>query len=121
VQQVAQPLPPPPRRSRWKLGLGIPLLVAGRGVAGLGTASLLIDGQCVEAGMMPCDRTFDTKLAGYIEIGAGAAAAAAGLVLIIVDGVEQRRDRAQERRSLDLSLRPVGPRGSAGLSWSLSF
>lgn len=126
-EPVAQPSPvlvpvPPPargveRHSRWKLGLGIPLLVAGLGVGGLGVASLLLDGRCID-NSMPCDKVFDSKLAGYIEIGVGAAAAVTGVALIIADGVEERR---LQRRQRELSLSPVGPRGSSGLSLSYSF
>jgi hypothetical protein len=106
--------PPPPRierRSRWKLGLGVPLFLVGLAGAGLGAASLALDGRCADE--PACGKVFDTRLPGIIEASVGGALLVTGVVLLAADGAEQRR--------LKVSLAPVLAPQAAGLAWTYHF
>lgn len=74
---------------RWRIGVGVALEVAGLAVGGLGVASLVLDGRCVD-GEVPCDYRFDGRTAGTIEAVVGSVAVLTGLGLLASLGYERR-------------------------------
>ncbi len=91
-----QPLQSEGRRARWMLGLGIPLLVAGAGVVGLGATSLALDGRCADARCTyNTGNIYRTGTVGIIELAVGAVAVAGGIALIATDAQKQRKARAK--------------------------
>lgn len=101
-----------PGRSRWKLGLGIPLMLLGVAGGGLGVATLVLDGHCADAG---CAHAYDGKPWGYIEAGIGAGLLAVGVTLVAVDVVQQRRAHRQAAQARLLLTPVIAPAGGGAL------
>lgn len=103
-----------PRRSYGGIIAGVPLLVLGLGGVGLGVTSLVLDGSCAAT---PCTRVYDTRLYGYIEVGAGAVLSALGIGLIAWNAHKLRTEKAQR----PLSVGPLAAPGGSGLALRGAF
>lgn len=86
-------LPPPApiveRRSlpRWRLGVGISLLIAGGVAGGFGVSALVTNGGCrpmPTSAFTPCVEQYDTRIIGGSLIGAGAAVALGGILFLAI-------------------------------------
>lgn len=96
IVAVPPPVLPPPapvveRRSvpRWRLGVGITLLVAGSVAGGFGVSALLAHGGCrpmPTSAFSPCVEQYDTRIIGGSLVGAGAAAALGGILFLAIPG-----------------------------------
>ena len=66
---------------RISLSIGIPLLIGGVALFTLGTASVVVNGQCTNAS---CNRRYDSILDGSLELTFGGVSTVTGLALIIL-------------------------------------
>lgn len=84
------PMPPslhldePPPTPRWKTWTGLSLLGASAAAIATGAVWLVLDGRssCAATALGRCEYVYDTKLQGWLTIGAGVAAGAAGGLLL---------------------------------------
>jgi len=82
--RIALHLDEQPRAARWKTWTGIGLLAAAAGTIATGAVWVFLDGRpsCPAGQVTRCEMAYDTKLQGWLAIGAGIAAGTAGGILL---------------------------------------